>query len=271
MITRIVVSLLAVSGLLAADTLFLRGGNRIEGSFLGGDGRSVRFLVAGQVNTYYIPDVESIRFTNNQPGNASNGYPAPNYPPAPPPPNDAYAAAPNAPPAPNNNAGIEVPSGTQIVVRLIDAVNSERDNLGQTYRASVDQPVVVNGQTVIPRGADAVATLIDWQKSGKIEGRTVLTLDLKTITVNGRTYDIVTTGVPEASGSRGERSAKVIGGTAALGAIIGAIAGGGKGAAIGAGAGAGAGTAAEIATSGQKVKVPAETRLTFTLQNALDF
>jgi hypothetical protein len=164
-----------------------------------------------------------------------------------------------------------VPSGTQIVVRLIDPVNSERDNLGQTFRASVDQPVVVNGQTVIPRGADAVATLIDLQKSGKIEGRTVLTLDLKTVTVNGRTYDIVTTGVPEASGSRGARSAKVIGGAAALGAIIGAAAGGGKGAAIGAGAGAGAGTAAEIATSGQKVKVPAETRLTFTLQNPIDF
>jgi hypothetical protein len=97
----------------------------------------------------------------------------------------------------------------------------------------------------------------------------VLTLDLKTITVNGRTYDIATIGVPEASGSRGERSGKVIGGAAALGAIIGAAAGGGKGAAIGAGAGAGAGTAAELATSGQKVKLPAETRLTFTLQNPI--
>lgn len=322
MITRIVGSFLAIAGLLSADTLILRSGNRIEGSFLGGDGRSVRFLVSGLVNTYNVSDIDSIRFTNSQQGNASNGYPqqqtqnypppasypqpsnypqGPGYPPGPagppepsappapnapvaanyppsnpnyPPPstqmNQGYGAAPpNAAPPPNN-AGIEVPSGTQIVVRLIDAVNSEHDNLGQTYRASVDQPVVVNGQTVIPRGADAVATLIDLQKSGKIQGRTVLTLDLKTITVSGHTYDIVTTGVPEASGSRGERSAKVIGGTAALGAIIGAIAGGGKGAAIGAGAGAGAGTAAEIATSGQKVKVPAETRLTFTLQNPID-
>jgi hypothetical protein len=142
--------------------------------------------------------------------------------------------------------------------------------LGQTYRASVDQPVVVNGQTVIPRGADVVATLIDAQKSGKIEGKTVLTLDLKSITVNNHPYDIVTTGVSRASNSRGQRSAKVIGGTAAAGAIIGAIAGGGKGAAIGTLAGAGAGTAAQVATSGQKVNIPAETRLTFTLKNALD-
>ncbi len=76
--------------------------------------------------------------------------------------------------------------------------------------------------------------------------------------------------VSQSSGSRTNRSAKVIGGTAALGAIIGAIAGGGSGAAIGTLAGAGAGTAAQVATSGQKVKVPAEARLTFTLQNPLD-
>jgi hypothetical protein len=157
-----------------------------------------------------------------------------------------------------------------MVVRMIDPVDSQRDNLGQSYRASVDQPVVVNGQTVIPRGSDAVATLIDAKQSGKIEGKTVLTLDLKSVTVNGHQYDIVTTGVSRASGSRGERSAKVIGGTAALGAIIGAVAGGGKGAAIGAGSGAAVGTAAEVATSGQHVKIPAETRLTFTLQNPID-
>ncbi len=180
-----------------------------------------------------------------------------------------YPARPSAPPV-NGPAGLEVPAGTQIVVRLIDPVDSERDRLGQTYRASIDQPVVVNGQTAIPRGSDVIATLIDAQKSGKIEGRTILTLDLKSITVNGRTYDIVTTGVPEASGSRGARSGKVIGGTAALGAIIGGIAGGGRGAAIGAGSGAAVGTAAEVATSGQKVKVPAETRITFTLQNPID-
>jgi len=156
------------------------------------------------------------------------------------------------------------------VVRLIDPVNSEVDTLGQTYRASLDQPVVVNGQTVIPRGSDVIAALVDAKQSGKIQGRTVLTLDLKSVTVNGRRYDIVTTGVPQASGSRGARSAKVIGGTAILGAIIGGAVGGGRGAAVGAGSGAAVGTAAQVATSGQKVKVPSETRLTFTLQNPLD-
>ena len=69
------------------------------------------------------------------------------------------------------------------------------------------------------------------------------------------------------SSSRGERTAKVAGGTAAVGAIIGAIAGGGKGAAIGAGAGAAAGAGAQVITSGQRVRIPSETRLTFVLDN----
>ena len=294
MIKRTVVLLVTAAGFLSADTIILRNGSRVEGSFVGGDSRSVRFAVGSQINTYYLTDVESIRFTigqqgyaptagyqnsGNEPQSPYNPPPNPSYssnasmPPAAPVPGPLQSRPPDtyAAPASNGPVGVEVPAGTQVVVRLIDPVNSERDNLGQTYRASVDQPVVVNGQTMIPRGSDAIATLVDTQKSGKIEGRTVLTLDLKNITVNGRSYDIVTTGVPEASGSRGARSAKVIGGAAALGAIIGAAAGGGRGAAIGAGSGAAVGTAAEVATSGQKVKVPAETRLTFTLQNPIDF
>lgn len=294
-------SVLLTTGLLAnADTLVLRSGRSIEGTYVGGDARSIRFDDGHSATTYNISDVESLRFVGGVPGPApamspgpqSNGYPPPNgpsstvapWPSNAPTRNDAPPNAPlrNDTPAPVSagsngypdqaapaNSSIAIPTGTQVVVRLVDPVNSEVDHLGQTYRASLDEPIVINGQTVIPRGADAVAFLIDTEHSGKIQGRTSLTLDLKTITVNGRQYDVTTTGVSQASQGRGERSAKVIGGTAALGAIIGAIAGGGKGAAIGAGSGAAAGTAAQVMTSGQKVKIPSETRLTFTLQNPL--
>jgi hypothetical protein len=274
----ILAALVAAAALASADTLTLRNGSRLNGTFLGGDNRSVRFAVGNQVNTYYLTDVESILFNSapagapayEGPGPANYPQAAPYAPTAPPAP-----LSPPAPPAPEAgpetaSMGVEVPAGTQIVVRLIDPVDSDRDRLGQSYRASLDQPLVVNGQTVIPRGAEAIAKLIEAQHSGKIEGRTSLTLDLKTIMVNGRSYDTVTTGVVEASSSRGERSAKVIGGAAALGALIGGIAGGGRGAAIGAGSGAAVGTAAQVATSGQHVRIPSETRLTFTLQNPLD-
>jgi len=262
--------LLATGCLVNADTLVLRSGKSIEGTFVAGDARSIRFDDGHSAATYNIGDVESIRFigggnptSGSTSGAQSNNYPQSNGPSStvsPWPSNSpARNDVPPAPPASNSypqqtasanpetasaNPAVTIPPGTQVVVRLIDPVNSDTDHLGQTYRVSLDEPVLVNGQTVIPRGADAVAFLIDSEHSGKIQGRTSLTLDLKTITVNGRQYDVTTTGVSQASQGRGERSAKVIGGTAAVGAIIGAIAGGGKGAAIGAGSGAAAGTAA---------------------------
>ncbi|MBV8729291.1 MAG: hypothetical protein JO336_05735, partial [Acidobacteriia bacterium] len=101
--------------------------------------------------------------------------------------------------------------------------------------------------------------------------RSELTLDLMSVRVNGRMVDLNTQTVSQESSSRGARTAKLAGGTAAVGAIIGAIAGGGKGAAIGAGAGAAAGAGAEIVTKGQRVKIPSETRLTFVLDSAVQF
>jgi hypothetical protein len=130
---------------------------------------------------------------------------------------------------------------------------------------------MLDGNAVIPRGADAVVKLVDSQESGKLTGRADLKLALQSIAVNGRLVDVNSQTVTEESSSRGARTAKVAGGTAAVGAIIGAIAGGGKGAAIGAGAGAAAGAGSQVIMSGQKVHIPSETRLTFVLDNPVKF
>ena len=164
---------------------------------------------------------------------------------------------------------MELPEGTNFVVRMIDGVDSQVNRVGQTFAASLDEPVMLNGETVIPRGVDVVVKLVDSRESGKLTGRSELTLDLVSVRVDGRMVDINTQTVSRESTSRGARTAKVAGGTAAVGAIIGAIAGGGKGAAIGAGAGAAAGAGAEVVTAGQRVKIPSETRLTFVLDNAV--
>jgi hypothetical protein len=152
---------------------------------------------------------------------------------------------------------------------MIDGVDSEVNRVGQTFAASMDQPVVLNGETIIPRGADVVVKLVDAKESGKLTGRAELTLDLMSVKVDGRMVDINTQSVSRESDSRGQRTAKVAGGGAAVGAIIGAIAGGGKGAVIGAGAGGAAGVGAEEVTKGQRVKVPSETRLTFVLDTSI--
>jgi hypothetical protein len=149
---------------------------------------------------------------------------------------------------------------------MIDAVNSQTTRIGQTFRASVDEPVVVADRQVIPRGADVITKLVDDQKSGKIQGRAVLTLALVSVSVNGQMVDVTSLDVRTASGSQTKKSAGLIGGGAAVGAIVGAIAGGGKGAAIGAASGGALGGATTVLTNGQEVKIPSETRLTFRLQ-----
>ena len=174
---------------------------------------------------------------------------------------------PSEPVAPPPAPSVELQQGTNLVIRMIDGVDSEVNRVGQTFAASLDEPVMVDGQVVIPRGADMVVKLADAKESGKIEGRAVLTLALVSVRVNGRMVDMNSQTVSRESSSRGQRTAKVAGGGAALGAIIGAIAGGGKGAAIGAGAGAAAGAGAEEVTKGQRVKIPSETRLTFVLDS----
>ena len=153
---------------------------------------------------------------------------------------------------------------------MIDAVDSQTAKEGDLFRASLDQPIVLNGQTVVQRGADAQVKLVQAQQSGKLTGKTELTLSLWTVTVNGKVVGIDTQNITKASSSRGAQTAKVAGGAAAAGAVIGAIAGGGKGAAIGAGAGAAGGTAVEAGAKGQRVQVASETLLTFTLDKPVD-
>jgi hypothetical protein len=282
-------------GFAYADTLTLRDGRVLNGSYLGGDSRTIRFAASDRVETYSVEQISTITFG----GDNGGSDPAPALRRREPEPKEEVRrdeakrdetrrdetrrddskrddarrddARREDPPA-QRESGPELRSGTTLTVRMIDSVDSQRDQIGKTYRASLDEPVVdSNGNTIIGRGADVVIKLVDDEQSGKLTGKTVLTLSLASIFVNGRMVDVNTMNVSEQSSSRTGRSGKVIGGAAAAGAIIGAIAGGGKGAAIGAGAGAGAGTVAEVATKGQKVHIPSETRLTFTLQDPVRF
>ncbi|MBZ5610431.1 MAG: hypothetical protein LAP38_19385 [Acidobacteriia bacterium] len=267
MLLRVTTLILAIAAFGSADTLTLRSGRVVRGQYVGGDARHVKMEVGDRVDTYSVDDIESLQFSLGQKLNSETENAPPTSfarQPEPPPPAPAPRSYDQA--SRDQSSRFEIPIGTSITVRMIDGVNSEQTRLGQTFQASVDEPVVVDGQTVIPRGADAVTKLVEDKQSGKFEGRTVLTLVLQQVMINGRMLDISTGDVSQESNSRGSRTAKVVGGTTAVGAIIGAIAGGGKGAAIGAASGAAVGGTAQAVTKGQVVKIPPETRLTFSLQ-----
>jgi hypothetical protein len=180
-------------------------------------------------------------------GQASGSAPAQPTPPPPPPP-------------------VTIPAGTRIHVRLGQAVGSKISVAGQAFKATVAQDVVVNGQTVIMQGADAVGTVIAARPLGHVKGGAVLELRLDRVTAPSGSYPVATSTLERTEKGKGTRTAKFAGGGGAFGAIIGGLAGGGKGALIGGLAGAGAGTAGSAVTGNKEIVLPTETLITFRLE-----
>jgi hypothetical protein len=275
-VSTVLFALLLISGWAvagSADVLILKTGQAVPGRFQGGDPTGVTFLVDGQYRRYDLTEVQSITIA---PLPAAPAASAPTPTPAPayssgrsgtmPSSSGAtYSSAPAqaAPPS----LGITLGAGTVITVRMIDTVDSSVHQTGQTFRASLDEPLMFNSRVIAPRGADVTTKLVNVEEAGRIQGRSELALILYDITINGHKYEITSEEVTQSGASRGAQSAKRIGGLAVLGAVIGGIAAGGKGAAQGAAAGAGAGTAIQVMTHGEKVQIPAESRLDFTLSS----
>jgi len=181
----------------------------------------------------------------------------------------AQAAAPAPPPPPPPPQKVTIPSGTTLAVRLVDTIDSEKSQQGQTFHATLDSPLAVEGDVVIPTGADVEGHIVQVQSAGKFAGQSLLVLQLDRIASGGKYYNIQTDQYKRQGSSRGKNTAEKVGAGAGIGAIIGALAGGGKGAAIGAAAGGGLGGGVQAATKGQQIKLASETVLNFTLQNSL--
>jgi hypothetical protein len=156
-----------------------------------------------------------------------------------------------------------------MAVRLVDSIDSETSQQGQTFHATLDSPLAVDGEVAIPSGYDVEGHLVEVKSAGKFAGQSVVALQLDRISAGGKYYSLQTDQYRRQGSSRGKNTAEKVGAGAGIGAIIGAIAGGGKGAAIGAAAGGGLGGGVQAATKGQQIKLPSETVLNFTLQAPL--
>jgi outer membrane biosynthesis protein TonB len=178
-------------------------------------------------------------------------------------------AAPTAPPPPPPPQKVTIPAGTTLSIRLIDAIDSEKNQPGESFRATLNSPLSVEGEVAIPAGYDVEGHIVDVKSAGKFAGQSLLVLQLDRISVGNKSYGVTTDQYKREGSSRGKNTAEKVGAGAAIGAIIGGIAGGGKGAAIGAAAGGGLGGGVQAATKGQQIKLPSETVLNFTLQNPL--
>jgi LysM repeat protein len=164
---------------------------------------------------------------------------------------------------------IVVPAGTVLTVRTGQALSSKSSQTGQTFLATLAQPVSVKGMSALTAGSTVSGTVVAAKAKGKVKGEGQLDLSLTSISVGGHTYQIQTNVLSSAIKGKGKRTAATTGGGAAGGALIGGIAGGGKGAAIGAGVGAAAGFIGGTLTGNKQIEIPAESALSFTLTQSL--
>jgi hypothetical protein len=243
MITRI--NLVAGMILLAAsssraDVLKFKQGGALQGVLVSADSKEIVLIdVNGVEKTYPVSAVASIDFA-----------------PLPPPP---------APKPPPSRAVLTIPAGTQITVRMIDAIDGKTAKGGALYRASIDDPVGVGSLTAIPPGANCTVEVVSLQSGEQLQ------LRLRDISFGGKTYSASTEYAQvDATGTSKQKSAVKRGvGLGALGAGIGALAGGGKGAGIGALVGGGVGAISAAGAKGKQLNVPSETRLIFALKAPL--
>jgi hypothetical protein len=235
------------SASLSADRVRLRSGQAVTGSFMSADVKVIRLLLDnGRIAEFPVGDVTAVEFSPRK------------APPAP-----APAPDPARTPPP-----VTVPTGTVLSVRLTQAIDVDAAQTGMTFKSVLDDPVMLGGQVVLPRGAAVELQAAKVEQAGKMKGADRITLKANSIAMGGRKYEIATTYVESKGSGEGKKTARKVGGGAGLGAIVGGIAGGGTGAAIG--AAAGAATGAIVASQGtEHLKLEAETRLQFTLNAAV--
>jgi hypothetical protein len=319
-----VVSSAALAGAALGDTLELKTGQIVQGTFVGGSSMNIRFAVDGKEQIFATKDVLNLGFSDigdasNPPASSAPPTPAsdstaptsapspavapaasappPSNAPAsdntpttdnPPPPADSEAANPpvsdsTSQQAPQQDAQqstqqnlqhggqpmqtVTIPSGTSLLIRMIDSVDSATNRVSDPFHASLESALVVGNTVVAPKGADVYGMLARAKEAGTISGSSQLTLELTGLRINGNVVPIDSTTYDVARKGRGGQSAARIGGGAVAGAVIGGIIGGGKGAAIGATLGAGGGAAVQVMTHGEQVRIPSETLLEFTTEN----
>jgi len=205
--------------------------------------------------------------TSGTPGTLT--LPAPVAPPiaVPAPPDEQIKPITVEPPPPHQ---VTVPSGTLVSIRMIDSVDSETARVGETFKASLDAPLIVDNETVFPKGSEVYVKLSKVESAGRVSGRSEVQLQLERIFLGRKSYTLDSSTYVNTGASQGGKTARSAGIGAALGAAIGAISGGGKGAAIGAATGAGAGAGVEAIRKGEQVRVDSETRLDFRLEAPLE-
>jgi hypothetical protein len=248
-LSAFILFVLMLPGTGVSDTLVLQNGTRISGVLVKRTSSTITFKNSrGVVHRYKASQVQNVELTSAR--------------------QTSYNAPSNYGTSNNDNQPELLPAGTQLVILTNEAIDSKTTASNQLFSAQVDQDVIdSSNELIVPKGSPA-QLIIRNVSSGGVTGSSEITLDIQSITVNGRRYNVTTRDLKQTGRSglgANTRTAEMVGGGAVIGTIIGAIVGHGKGAAIGAAVGAAGGAGAQVLTKGKQVMIPAETILKFNL------
>jgi len=183
----------------------------------------------------------------------------------PPPPEDKKPEPPKRVPK-----TLTIPAGTLLTVRVDQTLTTAKNKAGDSFPATLDQPLVVDGMVIAERGAKVEGRVVDSDTGGRVSGLSQLQLELIRLnTSDGQKVRVATESFVKQGEKETKKDIAKVGAAAGIGAAIGAIAGGGRGAAIGAAVGGAAGTGGVMATRGSAAQLPAETRVSFRLKEPI--
>jgi hypothetical protein len=252
----ILIAVLLAFTIARADTITLKDGTQHNGTLVSATSTAVSFREGTRIHRYLRTNIQSIDF-DSQPALSTR--------------EEAREA--NHSRLGAGTRGATLPAGTEITVMANEDIDSKTANEGQVFPADVAEDILdSSGRVVIPKGSEAELVIRSVKAAGSVTGSSDLALDLQSVKVGGRRYTVSSEELEQKSREglgKNKRTAEMVGGGAVLGTLIGAVAGGGKGAAIGAATGAAAGAGTQVLTRGKSVKVPAESKLKFKLDQPL--
>jgi hypothetical protein len=221
---------------------------------------AVSATLTGCTKTSSIPAVQTppanqAKAANTAPGNPANAAAPASSAPAP-----APAAA---------QPALILPRGTRLEVRLNQTIDVKHVESGDRFTGVLAEPVVEGNTVAVSSGSAASGEIVLAHKRGRFKGKSVLALTLTRLEVNGTPYRIDTSNLARTKKGKGKRSAALIGGGAGMGMLIGGLATGGVGLLVGGLAGGGAGALGAAFTGNGDLSIPAESVVTFRLQDAL--
>ena len=168
-------------------------------------------------------------------------------------------------PAPPKSEPVTIAAGTPIKIRTQTELSTKSAKTGDSFAATLAEPLVVDGKVIAPRGAQVEGRVVNSDPGGRVKGKAIISVRLTQLRVGDHNVAIETRAIAREAHATKRKDAAKVGIGAGIGAAIGAIAGGGEGAAIGAASGGAAGTGLVLATHGDPAVIGAESALTFKL------